>query len=236
MTDADTKGQESTETVPNPTLDNSGGKGENPFRSGPKPEPKPKTGIFDVDNVDEYAEEPPEEKPEEPKKPQPAKKPADKSASLEDIEDVELLRKMVKETRREAAKARTDKQAELKEFEAWKESQKSEAERAIEKAQERAAAAEKRADALLVENLQREFNIADDLTEFITGATEDDMRARAEKLKDTGPKVTSEVNEPAPPAEEARPTGPGLLGGKRGEPLNKVETTNDWFTKLMNDA
>lgn len=240
MTDADANVQETTETqaLPYTGEDNSGGKGGNPFRSGPKPPPKPKTGIFDVDNVEDEPDDEPVDVKVEVKAEETAK-PVDKTTSLDDIEDVALLRKLVKDTRREAAKARTDKQAELKEFAAWKDSQKTETERAIEQARERAEAAEARADKLLIENLQREFNISDDLVEFISGSTEGEMRAKAEKLKGTSVKDAA----PAPVAEPVvsalqpeKPAGPGLLGGTRGTPVNKTETTNDWFTKLMQES
>lgn len=210
--------QETTDNTVNDQSDTAVGKGANPFRA--KAVTTPPVALKKV--MDPEEDEEPEEEPA-------IEKPAVKTGStLDDIDDVVLLRKMVKDTRREAAKARTEKNAELKEFDAWKDKQKTEAERAIEKATARADAAETRADKLVAENLKMEFNVSDELAEFITGDSEDEMRARAEKLRDT---------KPAPVKEEKTGEKPkasvGVLGGKRGEPLNKVETTNDWFSKLM---
>jgi hypothetical protein len=216
--------QETTDSTVDDQGDNAVGKGANPFRAKATTPPH-----VAVKKATEPVEDEPEEEP-------PAEKPAAKTGStLDDIDDVTVLRKMVKETRREAAKARTEKNAELKEFEAWKDAQKTEAERAIEKATARAKAAEDRADELLANNLRLEFNVSDELAEFITGDSEDEMRARAEKLRDTKPKAAKEEKEEKEDKEEKVKVG--LLGGKRGEPLSKApETTNDWFTKLMRES
>lgn len=120
------------------------------------------------------------------------------NAPLDEVEDPSVLKDMVKKLRAENAKTRTEKNAsksELEEFKAWKESQMTEAEKLqarLVAAEEKVAAAERRA-------IISEFNLPEDLAEFVTG-TEDEMRAKAEKL---AARVASEATHTAPSVPDA---------------------------------
>ena len=116
----------------------------------------------------------------------------------------------VKALRAEAAKYRTeakanaDAAARLKEFE---DAQKSEAERtaeALAEAQQRAAKAE--AEALRL-RVAAETELPADLHEFLSGDTEEELRAKAEKLKAA---TAAGVRRPQPdPSQGAKPNGNG---------------------------
>lgn len=104
------------------------------------------------------------------------------NASLEEIDDPDTLKQMVKKLRGENAKARTknkDEAAQLAEFQTWKESQMSE----LEKAQNRAETSEKRIQELARKLIFTEFGLEQDddvAVEYVTG-TEEEMRAKAER-------------------------------------------------------
>lgn len=216
--------------------DNSSGRGGNPFRPAKAApakaveEPGDADADYDEQDEDESVED---EKPKPKKvtkaeeKPEPAKSTA---ASLDEITDLAVLRKLVRDGRREAAQARTKNKDELAEYEAWKEAQKTEAQRAIDKATKRAEAAETRARELVAANLVLEYNVSDDLAEFITGSSEDEMRARAEKLRDTRVKVSAdEEDEDEKPAPKKKSSS--LHGGRRTP--QKTQSTEDWFGNFV---
>lgn len=103
------------------------------------------------------------------------------NASLDEIDDPDVLKQMVKKLRGENAKTRTEKQAnkaELEAFQAWKESQMTE----LEKAQARAASLEEDLKAKTLALVLRDFELDEDAAEFVDGSSEDEMRAKAEKL------------------------------------------------------
>lgn len=102
------------------------------------------------------------------------------NAPLEEVDDADTLKKMVKKLRSENARARTknrEEQTELDAFRAWKESQMTEQ----EKLQARLAAAEARVAEAERRAVLSEFGIDDDLAEFVTGSPEE-MREKAERL------------------------------------------------------
>lgn len=104
------------------------------------------------------------------------------NASLDEIDDPDTLKKMVKKLRGENAKSRTEKNAtkeELAEFKAWKESQMTE----LEKVQARQKEFEEKYLAKAREAVLLKYGIDedDDLAEFVTGS-EEEMEARAQKL------------------------------------------------------
>ncbi|MFC6021503.1 hypothetical protein ACFP2T_35710 [Plantactinospora solaniradicis] len=143
--------------------------------------------------------------------------------TLDQLSQEELV-DYVKTLRTENAKHRTAKQAkeaELEEFRAWKESQKSE----IEKANERAETAEKDRLTLLRENAALAAGLDDDLTEFVTGSTREEIRASAMKL-----------------AGKTTPTkkvgASDVFAGNRGEPVNSgpkdtKTLANDYMAALI---
>ena len=106
--------------------------------------------------------------------------------------------------RKEAERAAADLAAKVKEFE---DAQKSEAERtaeALAEAQTRAAKAE--AEALRL-RVAAETELPADLHEFLSGDTEDELRAKAEKLKAA---TAAGVRRPQPdPSQGAKPNGSG---------------------------
>lgn len=101
------------------------------------------------------------------------------------IGDLETALKEIEKLRKENAAKRVknkETESELEEFRKWKDSQKTE----LERLQEAKEAAEKELVKLRREGLRNsigaEFKLDPDLYEFITGADEEEMRARAEKL------------------------------------------------------
>lgn len=106
--------------------------------------------------------------------------------------------------RKEAERAAAELAAKVKEFE---DAQKSEAERtaeALAEAQQRAAKAE--AEALRL-RIAAETELPADLHEFLAGDTEEELRAKAEKLKAA---TAAGVRRPQPdPSQGAKPNGNG---------------------------
>jgi hypothetical protein len=105
------------------------------------------------------------------------------NSSLEEIDDPETLKKIVKKLRNENAKTRTNRQAEkaeLEEFRKWQLSQKSE----TEKLRERAEQAEQERLEALREAVLAKYGIdeSDDLAEFVTGTNRDELESRAKKI------------------------------------------------------
>lgn len=151
------------------------------------------------------------------------------NASLEDVTDPDVLKKMVKSLRGEAAKHRTEKQAnaaKLVEYDEWKTSQLSE----LDKANQRAELAEAKAVEALRRSVIKEFNIDDDYHEFITGSTEDELTAKAQKFAKLSKGAEDNSVLPAGTAN--------LRPGKRGNPVGaqsgKAEDVA-FFEGLWND-
>lgn len=144
------------------------------------------------------------------------------NASLDEVDDPDVLKKMVKKLRGEAAKTRTEKnakEAELTEFRAWKESQMT----ATEKAEQRAQDAEARLLEVTRDAVAKEFGLDDDLIEFLEGVPEDKLREKAEKLA----KTTTQAEKNAA-AVLPEGSGTNLRPGKRGTPVGKsAKDTND---------
>lgn len=100
--------------------------------------------------------------------------------TLDQLSQEELV-DYVKSLRKENASHRTAKQAkdkELEEFRAWKESQKTELERATERAEK----AEKDKLSLLRVNAALSVGLTEEDVEFVHGETEDEIKASAQKL------------------------------------------------------
>lgn len=152
------------------------------------------------------------------------------TASLDDVDDPAVLKQMVKSLRSENAKTRKEKQAqksELDEFNSWKASQQTDLERAMDRADK----AEKKAKDAIAKALAKEYDLDDDLLDFITGDDEDEMREKAEKL---GSRLSKSNDTNGDPTSAMRPQGvqsSGLLAGKRGEPVGKTgkSSEGEWF-------
>lgn len=145
------------------------------------------------------------------------------NASLDDIDDPVVLKKMLKKVRGEAARNRVEKNdvaAKLKEYEDWKDSQRSE----LEKANKRAEEAEAKVLETLKKSIAKEFDIDEDLQEFLVGSTEDEIRAKAQKL---GGRKSSSDTQDDQKGSGALPAGTTLRPGTRGTPVGKAKTAQD---------
>ncbi len=151
------------------------------------------------------------------------------NASLEDVTDPDILKKMVKSLRGEAAKHRTEKQAnaaKLVEYDEWKTSQLSE----LDKANQRAEQAEAKAVEALRRSVIKEFGVEEDYHEFITGSTEDELTAKAQKFAKLSKGAEDNSVLPAGTAN--------LRPGKRGAPVGGNNGKSDdvaFFEGLWND-
>lgn len=132
-----------------------------------------------------------------------------------DIDDPAELKKLVKKLRRENAAKRVKGKEIEDAAQQWKkhlDAQKTE----LEKAQERAKELEAEIELARIEKLQhliaKEFELDEDLEEFITGADEKEMRKKAEKLAEKA------VSKPASSASDLSAGRRGAhLAPKRGE-------------------
>lgn len=148
------------------------------------------------------------------------------TSKLEELEKEDLI-SIVRDLRKENAKTRTEKQAtkaELEEFRLWKESQKTE----LEKAQERAANLEKKTYSLLKESIALKAGLSPDDVDFIHGETEDEMRASAEKL----------AGRLKPKDGEKRTGVTDVFAGARGTPVpagpqDTKTVANQWLAGLV---
>lgn len=142
--------------------------------------------------------------------------------ALEDLGPDELV-KEVKKLRRESAKHRTAKQqkdAELEEFRAWKDSQLSE----LEKAQKKASELEGELTELRREKQQKEAakaaKLSADVADRIRGNTPEEMLEDAKRLAELFPQGGSSTAAVAGSAGKTPVTGKG--------------SDTDWFRNFLN--
>lgn len=134
--------------------------------------------------------------------------------TLDQLSQEELV-DYVKTLRKENASHRTEKQAtkrELDEFRTWKDSQKTE----LEKAQERAESLEADKLTLLRTNAALSFGLDEDVAEFVKGTTEDEIKASAQKLAEK-----FGTNEAALAQVAGRPPVTDVFAGNRGLPVTQ---------------
>lgn len=150
--------------------------------------------------------------------------------TLDQLTPEELI-DYVKTLRKENASHRTEKQAkakELEEFRTWKDSQKSE----LEKVQERADNLEKERLSLMRTNAALSVGLAEDDVEFVTGNTEDEIKASAKKLAER-----FGTNEEALAQVAGRPGVTDVFAGNRGVPVNQTvdvkQAANDFMAQLI---
>jgi len=144
--------------------------------------------------------------------------------TLEQLSPEELVG-YVKTLRAENAKHRTEKnakEAELTEFRTWKESQKSD----IEKANDAAAAAKKENTDLLRKNAGLFYGLDEDLLEFVNGSTPEEIQASAAKL----------AGKTAP--VQKKTSASDVFAGNRGEPVGSgpkdtKQLANDYMSQLI---
>lgn len=125
------------------------------------------------------------------------------------IDDIKTAKREIDKLRTENAKHRVNNkkmeelESDAKKWQEHLESQKSEFEKLSEAKAELEKKLAEKERAILQRDLVAEFGIDPELTEFVVGDTEDEMRAKAEKL--------------AKKAAKAGP--PDLLAGQRGAPV-----------------
>lgn len=151
--------------------------------------------------------------------------------TLDQFSNEELI-DYVKSLRKENASHRTAKQAkdkELEEFRAWKDSQKTE----LEKAQERADKLAEDNLSLMRTNAALSVGLSEDDVEFVSGTTEDEIKASATKLAarfGTNDEALAQV------AGKSRVTD--VFAGNRGLPVNDgpkdvKQQANDFLAGLI---
>lgn len=146
--------------------------------------------------------------------------------TLEQLTPEELI-DYVKSLRKENASHRTAKQAqaeELKEFQTWKDSQKTELERATEKA----ASLEKERNTLLKTSIALGAGLSVDDVEFVSGETPEEIKASAEKL--AGRVKAGETGSAKKVTD--------VFAGARGTPVTGTPTdtktmANQWLAGLV---
>lgn len=151
-------------------------------------------------------------------------------SKLEELERDDLVN-IIRDLRRENAKTRTEKQAtkkELEEFQAWKDSQKTE----LERAQEEASRLKEEKLTLLRTNAALSFGLDEDVAEFVKGDTEDEIKASAKKLAEK-----LGTNEEALARVAGKTPVTDVFAGNRGVPVSKstdVKTqANEFISGLI---
>ena len=137
----------------------------------------------------------------------------------------------VKTLRKENAQHRTEKQAtkkELDEFRVWKDSQKTE----LERAQEKASQLEKDNLSLLRTNAALAVGLTVDDVEFITGTTKDEIEASAKKLAER-----FGTNDDAIAQVAGKSGVTDVFAGARGTPINQKndpkQAANEFMSQLI---
>ncbi len=143
---------------------------------------------------------------------------------LDGVVDVETLKKMVGRLRHENGnrrRAERELEEKVQTLTSWKLNHQN----GLTEAEERAEAAEKLARQYVAKAVALEYNIDDDLVEFIQGDTEEEMWAKAEKLANTKGRKGS----PGKPTKT--PTQTDLFPGRRGTPVGKTgeDESSEWF-------
>lgn len=100
---------------------------------------------------------------------------------------------------------------------AREDAEKTEAEKAADRAKQAEERAEQAERALYVERAVRKHEIPDDLVEFLTGSTEEEINERAERLsKSLGKDGSEQERKHEEPGDDGRPT-PALTPGHGGD-------------------
>lgn len=139
-------------------------------------------------------------------------------ASLDEINDVETLKSMVKTLRSENGNHRRknkDMESENQALKSWKHDHL----RGVADAEEKVAKANNLAKQYVIKAVALEFDIDDDLVDLITGDSEEEIWAKGEKLANTKKKGADSARNPLEPGWVPGPTQ--LLPGKRGEPVRR---------------
>jgi len=139
------------------------------------------------------------------------------NGSLDEIEDADTLKVMVRSLRAENGNARKKNKAmeeDLASLQAWKMDHL----KGVADAEEKVAKADQTVKRYIIKAVAKEFDIDDDLIDLVDGRTEEEIWARGEKLANTKKKDSGARN-PLDPGWVPGPTQ--LMPGKRGNPLNR---------------
>lgn len=131
----------------------------------------------------------------------------DKASKLDELEKDDLI-SIVRDLRRENAKTRTEKQAtkrEIEEFQKWKDSQKSE----LERAREETESLKQENYSLLKTSIALGAGLTLEDADFIVGDTPEEMKAAAARLAGR-----------LKPADE-KPKVTDVFAGSRGTPIGE---------------
>lgn len=153
------------------------------------------------------------------------------SSSLDEVDDVDVLKGMVKTLRTENGNhRRKNKEVETENaaLKAWKMDHL----KGVADAEERVAKADQVAKRYVVKAVALEFDIDDDLVDLLDGNTEEEIWAKGEKLANTRKKDSGARN-PLDPAWVPGPTQ--LMPGKRGEPARQPAPQKE-DTQWLRDA
>lgn len=141
--------------------------------------------------------------------------------SLDEIDDLDVLKGMVRSLRAENANHRRSKKTltdEVEGLKAWKVQNV----KSVGEAEEKAARADQVAKRYVIKAAAMEYDVDDDLVELINGDTEDEIWAKAEKLANTKKDKGNTARNPLDPGWVPGPTQ--LMPGKRGNPLTGKPT------------
>lgn len=154
------------------------------------------------------------------------------NGSLDEVDDADTLKVMVRTLRAENANARKKNKAiedELGGLRSWKMDHL----KGVADAEEKVAKADQTVKRYIIKAVAKEFEIDDDLIDLVDGNTEEEIWARGEKLANTK-KKDSGVRNPLDPGWVPGPTQ--LMPGKRGNPItrpkdNSASEDSDWLRR-----
>lgn len=152
------------------------------------------------------------------------------NASLEEIDDVETLKSMVRTLRSENGNHRRKNKTVEEENLALK-SWKLDHLKGVADAEDKVMKADQIAKRAVIKAAVLEFDIDEDLVDLISGETEEEIYEKASKLANTRKKGGDAARNPLEPGWVPGPTN--LLPGKRGEPVRKnrqpAEDDGSWL-------
>jgi hypothetical protein len=127
--------------------------------------------------------------------------------------------RLIENLRTEVDGLKTDRDSTRSKLKEREDAEKSDSERATSRASEAEARAAKAERTLLIERATRKHNLPEDVVEFLTGDTEEEINAKAERLAALGggPKATSETEEPKPTTDLPGKPKPALQPGHAAE-------------------
>lgn len=127
-----------------------------------------------------------------------------KAPKFEGEFDPERAARLVENLRKEIEDLKADKSALARELQQREDAEKSDAEKTADRLKAAEEAARKAQRDLYVERAARTHSLPDDLVEFLTGETEEEIAAKAERLAKFG---SAKTEDPNPADDEQAPAG-----------------------------